>query len=1109
MLAAILTLSVSQGVHAQVYYSTLVGTVRDMTGAVIANVEIEAIEVSTSVKTSGRTNENGDFRIENLRPGTYSVYATLPGFKKRVSTDILLVVKQTTRVDLSLEIGEVSEVVEVSGRAPLVQSETSEVGGLMGGQEIGALPILGRDFMKVALLFNGTITNQSSTNVFYGGGEAMINVNGGSGFANQFRVDGGLATNLLTGSPLEKVNIDSIQELKVETSNYSAEYGLNSGGVFSVATKYGTNSLHGTLFYYNRNEKFNAANFFAAGLPKAPVRYNQFGGVVGGPIIKDKLFFFGSYEGVRDQSPVTFRSQVPTLAERQGDFAFGTGVLNAPVFDPFNIDATTGLRVQFPNNRIPRDRWNAISQKYLALWPEPNTGGIPNFIYNGARKNNFDRYSVRFDYNINGNDTVFGRYGEQDNSVFTPGGIPSPGSFSEGDLQTGKTVIVSWTHLLSSSKFNDFRFSFAKGRLGRNQGGFSSDNQAADLGFLFASALTEATKGCPSVGFRPGFNTVAACSASLIQSQPTSTFSFNDDFSFVVGAHTLKAGVLYSHYRDNSVGGFAGGGGYTFTGNYTAQMNDTSGGTGQPFADFLLGYLGGISVGTGRTLSVRVNSWGGYLQDSWKVNNKLTLQLGLRYDVKLAPTDSLGTNGGSIMGLDKRNGQFLLYPKNSEAVLKRILPDGNLGLPYRFSDADGLYDSHWRDFGPRVGFAYRPFADSRTVIRGGFGIFYAAENLNQFSSAVRPWQGTAATPPRPTQFEPPPYRLGDNPGGGPKLTYQPGELFPITGFTDRNMWINGRSFQWNAMLQRGFSTNWSVEVGYIGNKFDHGQNAYLWNRTYMPGYTFHYNDGSSFTISDSTPLLERTKYPQLGSSFIGTTPGLAHGDYHAGQVSLIKQFSSGFEMRAGYTRSVSKGLEGQRIWNSSVIQDEWNQPDLTFYRKSDTPNALFATYVWQLPGFNRKGLVGGVLGGWQVAGILRLQSGQRVDIRELFPQWQGAAGVFVKPVMTCDPNDFPQRTLDQWFNTSCFQQPGPNQFGTDAATNSVRADGMENIDLSFSKFFNLPRENTRLQFRAELFNALNHAQFQDPGSLRGTATFGKVTGAYAPRIIQFALKLDF
>jgi hypothetical protein len=744
------------------------------------------------------------------------------------------------------------------------------------------------------------------------------------------------------------------------------------------------------------------------------------------------------------------------------------------------------------------------------LWPEPNRSGVPNFIYNGAGKNNFDRYSGRIDYNISSNDIVFGRYGYQGNSVFTPGPIPSPGSFSTGNSQKGSSVVVTWTHLISQRSFNDLRFSFAKGDFIIRQGGFSSDNQAADLGFSYANTLTDAAKGCPAVAFSaPGFNTVAACSSNLNENLPDRSYYVTDDFSFVRGSHSLKAGVLFLHNRSDALAGFTGGGNYSFSGNYTAQLLDTSGHTGQPFADFLLGYLGGISYSTGFfSTHIRINNWGGYFQDNWKVSSKLNLQLGIRYDIKLPPTDAAGTNGGSIIGLEHRTGQSLLFPKNSQAVLKQRLPDGNLGLPYKFSNSNGLYNGHYRDIAPRIGFAYRPFADNKTVVRGGFGIYYEAENFNQFQAGERPWQGSATTLPRTTIWEPPPYLFGQSPRS-PTFTYQPGELFPVWAYTDPNTWINGRSFQWNVMVQRGFATNWSLEVGYIGNKFDHGQNVYLWNRTYMPGYTFDYDDGSSFTIKDDTPLLQRVKYPEMGISFIGTTPGLAHGDYQAAQISVIKQMSHGFQMRAGYTRSRSIGLEGQRIGASSVIQDEWHQPTLNFYRKSDTPNVLFVTYVWQLPGFKMKGVLGALLGGWQTAGIVRFQSGERVDIRELYPQWEGAFGVFVKPVMTCDPNNFSGRTLNEWFNTSCFSQPPVNQFGTDASTNAVRADGMENVDLTFSKYFNLHRENTKLQFRAELFNAFNHPQFGDPDGLRGTATFGKVTYAYAPRIIQFGLKLEF
>lgn len=1107
----ILGLSVPHLLRGQVYYSTLVGTVRDASGAVVPNVEVKAIEVSTGVGTSARTNANGDYQIENLRPGIYSVQATASGFKKNVLTDIQLVTAQTTRADVLLEVGTVDQVVEVNGRAPLVQSETSQIGGIMAGQEVEALPVLNRDFDNLALLFPGVVTNTAigGNGIFYSG-QILMSVNGNTEFSNQMRVDGGYLTNGLTSSPVELVNIDSIQELKVETSNYSAEYGLESGGVISVATKHGTNQFHGGLFEFNQNDEFSARNFFAPGKP--PLRYNQFGGVVGGPIKKDKLFFFASYEGVRNHSPQTEISQVPTMAERNGDFTPGTGAVNAPIYDPLDIDPTTGLRVQFPGNQIPQSMFNPISKKYLAFWPMPNQNGTPNFVYNAPATTTYDDYSGRIDYNISAKDIVFARYGNQRNPVFTPGTIPGFGNDSAGTLQQGSDFIGAWTHLVGPRSFNDFRFSWANGYLNSHQVGFGSANEAAVLGFPYADQLPVQAQGCPGISFSsPGFLTDSTCSFTLNRDYPSRTYYWSDDFSLIHGAHSIKFGFLHMRYFDDSTLGRPGGGNYTFTGGFTAATGDISGKTGQPFADFLLGDLNGVNWSTGSfTAHDRVAYYGEYIQDNWRVRPRLNLQLGLRYEIKLPPVDADGTTGGAIVGLGSRTGQYFLFPKNSQAVLEQRLPDGNLGLPYKFSNTDRLYNPHWRDFGPHVGFAYRPFGGNRTVIRGGYGIFYDAENFNQVQDGAQPWQATASTPPQTVapQDQPPPYHLGDNPV---PATYSlpAGSLFPVSPFIDPNNWISGRSQQWNLAFQRGFGANWSIETDYIGNHFDHGQNGYLWNRTYMPGYTFHYTDGTSFTITDNTPLLQRTKYPELGSAFIGTSDELAHGDYEAAQFSLNRRFSHGFMVRASYVRSVSKGLAGQRDENSSLVQDEWNQESLNFYRVSDVPDVFIATYVWQLPGFNLQGFRGAVLGGWETSGVIHLQSGERVDVREEFPQWLGATSLFVKPVMTCDPNNFPQRTLNEWFNTACFQQPPVNQFGSNSAINAVRADGLQNADLSLLKNFKIHGENQKLQLRAEFFNAFNHPQFGDPNTVRGSATFGRVTSAGPGRIIQFGLKYEF
>jgi len=1095
---------------AQVYYSTLVGTVRDASGAIVPHARVVATELSTNINFETHTTGSGDYAIQNLRPGRYRLEIDASGFKRKEVNDITIVVAQATRVDASLEVGASTQVVQVSGVAPLVQSESGERGGVMQGAEVEALPLLTRDFMNLTLEFPGAVTSESSN--MGPANEPGVRVNGHSEFGNTAVVDGGFVMGQLQMTPVEFLNIDSIQEMKVETANYSAENGGHAGAVITVATKHGTNQIHGDVFEFVQNDKFNAANFFATTLPKAPVRYNLFGGTVGGPIKKDRLFFFGSYQGVRNISPQNFLSEVPTAAERQGNFA-----ADPPVYNPVNVDPVTGNRIQYTGNQIPQSQWNAISQKYLPFWPAPNVSGTPNFTYNGASKNNYNLFSGRVDWNVSSRDTIYGRYSHQSNPTLTPGSLPGPGNYYQGSTKGGSDMVVSWIHTFSGAKFNQARFSFANAYRTSLQGGFASANEASVLGYAFASNLVGLSTGCPYVGMSGYGSTQIApvCEADDNYNAPNRTYYVVDDYTFIHGAHTFKTGFLWMNYRDNGNSGRPGGGVFSFSGLYTASTGDTSGQTGYPFADFLLGAQNSLSYSQGffKTNDTKMH-YQGYFEDSWKVTSRLNLDLGLRYEIN-RPETSDGTlpawvNGVGQVGFpQQRTGLVYVFPANAKANVTTALNGQPFGVPYTFSNTNALAYAHWRNIAPRVGFAYRLFGSPRTVIRGGYGFFYDYENFNGIQAGdARPFLGAASTPPQTVSPENqmPPYYLGQSPG--PPINYLgPGTLIPMGEQADPQSEQDSRTQQWNLTFQRGFGSGWSIEAGYVGNRADHLMIDQFANRFYPVGFTFNYTNGASFTIQNSTPLLDRVPWPEAQQGFIQTPYGKA--DYEAVQFSVVKQMSRGLEMRAGYTRQRARSDtdEGFRSNFSFITVSEFDQAMEP--TNADIPNVFYMTFVYQLPGQHLHGFAGAALGGWQTAGNIQLQTGQRSDLRELYPQWQGATGGFVDPVITCEPNiSASQRTLQRWFNTNCVQQPGLNQFGNDSATNRIVDDSMRNLNISLVKYFHT-FENQRLQFRAEFFNAFNHPLFGAPDGVRGDPGFATVTYAGAPRQIQFALKYEF
>jgi hypothetical protein len=507
--------------HAQVYYATLVGTVRDASGAIVPSADVTATETTTGIRFNAVANAIGDYRIDNLRPGQYSISVSKSGFKTKIANDLTLYVSQTSRIDVQLELGTATQTVMVTSTAPLVQTETADRGSILSDREIESMPLNTRNVMELTYLTPGAQANSTYFN------EPMVSVNGRGVYDNQFNIDGGGITSAYMNIPVERPSIDSIQEFKIETSNMSAEYGLHSGGVVTIATKHGTNEFHGTLFEFFRNDQLNARNFFDSDRP--PLRYNQFGGNIGGPILKNKLFFFFSYEGARERRSQPFLSTVPTLAERQGNFALGTGAKDAQIFNPYDVSAA-GLRAPFPNNQIPASMFNKVALNYLSIFPLPNRNGFPNYYFSSSGINDFDRYSGRLDWNPTSKDTLIGRFGRQSNPAFTPGPLPGADLGTRGNLLDGTDMQITWNHLVSSASLNQFRFSFANLNQSQVPSDFYGKAINSTLGFEVPPNLDPFVTGCPWVSFS-GVSTTGVCQ-NAINTFPNKTFYLSDDYSY-------------------------------------------------------------------------------------------------------------------------------------------------------------------------------------------------------------------------------------------------------------------------------------------------------------------------------------------------------------------------------------------------------------------------------------------------------------------------------------------------------------------------------------------------------------------------------------------------
>jgi hypothetical protein len=620
---------------------------------------------------------------------------------------------------------------------------------------------------------------------------------------------------------------------------------------------------------------------------------------------------------------------------------------------------------------------------------------------------------------------------------------------------------------------------------------------AKQLGFTNGDTAPQIIWSLPGVGF--GGVPTSGVGGGSVFFQPNQTYFVQDDLSIIRGRHTFKTGLLAFRFKAQVYFASAGGVLQSFSGLYTSQINDLAG--GQPFADFLLGALGGVSVvQSAEAAYYNRNFWQMYFMDDWKVSSRLTLQLGLRYDLNLPATSANGQSAAWIDGLDTRDQQTVVFPKNARGPLAAVLNGQPLGFPYNFSGNNWLWYPNWKNMQPRAGFAFRPFNDTKTVIRGGYGIFYDA-NTNASTTSLnfgRPFYVFSATPPPASQFTAPPYTFGVV----PTLTvgFLPGQQFR-SGYVSQPHWPDPRVQQWNLTIQRGIGHGIAVEGAYVGNHLGNGQTATTFNRLYPVGYTFHYDNGTSYTIQSSDALVRRQKYPLMarGTSALAWT----HSTYEAAQFYVRKEFSNGLQVRAGYTRMHVYGSDG--TW-----QDEWAAQSVNYQLSDNYPNIFFATYVYELPGQKLKGFLGAVLGGWRASGIINVASGPATYVYQGIPTIAGkTSSAELQPLLLHDPNlPSSQRTLQRWFDTSAFATPPPNSFGDLAATHAVRAPGQRNLNAGFAKIFRI-RERQRLQFRGEFFNFFNHPQFGQPAATNGLSNFGQITSANPARQVQLGLKYDF
>jgi hypothetical protein len=1062
---AALTCACAAGLIAQTTTAQLRGTALDPSSAVIPGVQVTATNVETGFKRAVSTNDSGGYVIADLPYGNFQITATKTGFQRLVRTGVILNIGDRRTVDLNLAVGDVSQTINVSGEAPLLRQVDASLGQVIDNARIEQIPVVGRSFDQMLYMIPGSQvspTGQYSANSLMTGGPAIgVSFNGMRSDMNEYQLDGTHFNNPIYGTPAFYPSIETVEEFRVETQNFSSELSRVAGGQILLSTKSGTNTFHGSAYEYLRNSDLEARNPFA--LVRPLTRSNQFGATVGGPIIRNNTFFFGGYEGFRGVAPGTNSTTVPTANDRQG-------ILTDPTLHPKPIiDPTTGQ--PFSGNVIPQNRIDPIALNVLKLTPAPNTPGFPNYTENVTSTHPFDQANVRVDHYFRSFARVFSRWTYQPTNISSPAFVTVDPSSTKGSAQN---VVVGFdantAHFFNTLRFGHTRYdSYSQNNvpagLTPQKLGFPLDQFQADPKGPFY--------GIPNfqiAGYATGFNGFGQTPGTPNDSN-IRHFEIGDNMLLVRGSHTLNWGGNYTRTIIINLTSNVERGQYVFDGTYT----------GDPLADFLLGSPRRLSR-TAQTANPieHENHVYGHFGDTWKISSSLTADLGLAYSYNGQPWE-----------VANRIQSFFVGPVDGVQRIQFVF-GGDPRFPRSLMYANLL------DFDPRLGLAWRPFGAQKTVIRVGVGRFHSLLTWNdRFNNAIGPpfQEEQGFQNPNPAVAT---LRDGFLPTllGGANSTTS-GDAAPMD-FKDAAV------TQWNINVQREIGAGMLAQVGYIGNTATHLDVLDYFNAA-RPG---------------PGPFAPRRPYPlDPGPIFYGQT--IATSTYHAFRAQLEKRFSSGWSVLAYYTfakhldnaSALADGFGGQYfVQNPYDIRAEKG-------RSSDDARHRFVTsYLYELP-FGRgkrwlsdaNRLADGAFGGWELAGVTTLMSGMPKSALESFNVANTDSGA-QRPDRVCDGNLGSRRSLAQWFDTSCYVLQPPYQYGN-AGRNTIEGPGLVNFDLNASKYFVI-RENVRLQFRSEFFNLMNTPYFGKPDTTVGSATFGKVTGlarggSANTRIIQFALKLVF